>query len=280
MNTKSTIAGLLLFFILPDSACSEEAGSDTFWLYDKTSTLNISGAQTPDNLAGKYVGVTIKTQGNKLIINDLNLKNGEICATEFVRLKQTPILYFHSQKTVDIYKALFKRENILFPDYINILTARFPEHTCPGPFSEIIETGTHLAINDEYYEVFFKKLSAAEYEIAEERLKENPARYCRVENPSLEFDGHEREVCSFTSSRLKEAYQKIKSFSPLVGRILKDNVPEKNLSYAIDEKTVSYRWKGDKKLQLSISSENQSLQYLFSEGATGTEVIITSDSQY
>lgn len=135
------------------------------WTFLKVSEKDLFGDKSNDTLQALntlYSQIKITINDKKLTINNLLLEKDQVCSINYIKIKKTPLAYFYSQKTTDLYKALFNQENIPLSSQIYILTASKPELECKEPYNEIIENDGYLVVIAQDHLLFFKKLQEQE----------------------------------------------------------------------------------------------------------------------
>lgn len=93
-----------------------------------------------------------KIEISKKIIN----VNG-YCTFEPYITKNTPLNYFSSKKTFDLYKNELSKSGIKLSDNITIYQSLYPEKECKNPSAEYFETDNTLVFSYHGYLLFFKK---------------------------------------------------------------------------------------------------------------------------
>lgn len=273
---------LLILFSTPGVVYSIGKDNNTTWVYNNVSYVDLFGKHDSDIinfLDEKYRKVVVDINEKNLKIRNYSLKNTLVCSVDYVELKKSPLAYYLSQATVNMYMELFKHEGVVFPKEILILTSLYPEHECPVPYNEVIKINNQLMILDKYYVLFFKdekKMSRVEGEISK---KESWSTYCHDKNPEEIFDGTSKEYCYFKSLDLKKSYDKLLEVSNYGRDFLKKKLPVGNSSYRIHDKTVTYEWVSGK-LNISVVMENEKINYFFNEQPSGVNVEITYHTQY
>lgn len=253
------------------------------WVYNKVSNVDIFGKHDSNVIAHidesfKKVIITIKDK--KLTIINGFLENSNVCSTDFVSLKKTPLSYYLSQKTVDMYKQVYEKSNVSLSNDIDLLTSLYPGKECPIPYAEILKVNDYLTVSDQNYVLFFKYVKRDEVGRGNEVKEKGLSSYCRDEKLNQEFDGSTKTVCTFPGMSLSSAYNKLKEPGSSSGEYLNPELPTTNETRKVDSGNVDYQWKGDGKLTISVEMDNESIQYIFNEEQAGTNLLILTESQY
>lgn len=271
----------LLFFI-SKFTYSNDSTNNVTWVYNNVSSVDVFGnhdSNMIDDLDKIYKEVVVNIDGGKLTINNYFLEDSIVCSIDYTEIKKTPLSYYLSQKTVDMYNRLFKREGISLPNDIYILTSVFPDHECPAPYGEIMKANNQLIISDQNYVLFFKNGKTTS-EMKSQRAKEESwSTYCHKVNPERVYDGSSKESCYFEGLDLKSAYSKLITLGGIEHNYLKENLPIGNGSYRIHDKSVSYQWT-ERGVNVSVFMDGERVIYSFSKLPSGVELMIMDDTQY
>ncbi len=249
------------------------------WNFKSVSNVDVFGKHDSDIIGvinETYSKVTIAINQNNITISDGSL--GQVCSAKYIELQKTPLSYFMSRNTVELYSQLLKHENRSFSEKISVITSRVPGEECQTPYQEIIKIKDELIVIEKGYMLFFTTTSDS----ATESAKANPdtfSTYCHDLNPGKEFDGSSEYMCKFEGMDLEPAYKKIASLSYVGRDYFKDELPVADVKYSIKEKTVTYH-RTENTLNILVDSENESFNYVFTVHPSGTTVKITNETQY
>jgi hypothetical protein len=273
---------LMLYSFVAQKAWSDIHSKERVWEFDKISEKNLFGKKDNDtinHLNAIYGKVTIHIGETKIHIDNDLLESNYVCSSDYVNIKKTPLSYFFSQKTVDIYDQLLKNEGVHFSRYISIIKSLYPEQSCPPPYDELMKVNESLIFFDDNFAVIFKEVNSSNKVSADNAAKESFSTYCHNKTKNDAYDGISKYTCLFTGLDLKEAFKKLNSFKVFTYD-LKDKLPLKNEKEVINGGFISYVWMGDKNLKVSISYDGEMAEYSFDEKSSGTELEITETTQY
>ncbi|WP_231889183.1 hypothetical protein [Mangrovibacter phragmitis] len=161
MNNRFLILALFAFVCVSELSFAQGRGNST-WVYDKVSNIDVFGNHDSNaiaHLTKEFEKVTIKTDNNKLAIENDFLESKKICSTDYMEVKKTPLSYYLSKNTVNIYKQVYKSSDIPFPNDIYLLTSLYPGKECPPPYSDIIKVDNYLTVKKQNYVLFFNRKS-------------------------------------------------------------------------------------------------------------------------
>lgn len=282
MSKRHIIIFICFIFFISSISYSNGKTKNTTWVYSSVSNVDILGnhdSNAINQLNEIYNKVVIDIGDKKLTINNGFLENALVCSTDYVEIKKTPLSYYLSQKTVDLYEELFEHEDNHLPKYIYILTSLYPEHECPTPYSEIIEVNSELIIADQNYMIFFKQIKP----ISEKKInlvkKENWSTYCHNVNPAQGYDGSSQESCYFKDMSLKIAYEKLLAIGKNDHNYLREDLPLTDDNYKMQGKDITYQWINGQ-LNVLVIMDNERINYSFNEQPSGVHLEITNDTQY
>lgn len=208
--------------------------------------------------------MVININGRKLIINNYLLEDSHVCSIDYTEIKKTPLSYYLSQKTVDMYNRLFKQEGISLLNDMHILTSVYPNHECPAPYSEVIKVNDQLLIPDQNYVLVFKSGEISSAMINQKAKEESLLKYCHEMNPEQVYGGSSKESCYFEGLDLKSAYSKLITFGSFEHSYLKEKIPVGNDSYRTFDRNVSYQ-ETERGVIVSVFADNERVIYSFNE---------------
>jgi hypothetical protein len=271
------------FFIFSGLVYSDDVHNNTTWVYDKTSDVDVFGkhdSNTINHLNEIYKKTIINVGEKKLTIDNEFLEDSHVCSIDYVKLKRTPLSYYLSQKTVDMYEQLFKHEGRKLPQEIYILTSMLPGYECPSPYTEIINAGNYFLVSEQNYILFFKNKIETSVAGGEIERKESWSTYCHNESAGHVYDGTSKSSCFFDGMDLKDAYNKLMIFSKISRDYLKEDLPTNNYYYKINGGVVHYKWDGNSSLKVLVIMDNETMSYSFYEKSSGTKLDVTGETQY
>lgn len=279
---------ILLYFLLiflfnkdvyanqPVETVSDVKNEWSFYKVSKNDLFNQKNKDVIESLTTLYEQVKISVSDNVLTINNFLIDGSQVCSIEYIRLKKTPLEYFYSQKTVDLYSILFSQEHVLLENEIYILTSSDPNKECYSPYNEIIENDGYLVIIDQDHLLFFKQ--DLEKDKKYQFQNEFP-NYCKKINEKKVFDGSEQYSCIYPDKKLLDTYIRIKHILKN-GQFMKDTLPQEDSSFVIDGGKVVYQWVKPNLLHLVIEQGAENTTYIFEEKNNSTSLMITVDTGY
>lgn len=281
---------ILLIFIFSGYSYAEQYINqknevNSTWTFLKVSEKDLFGDKSNDTLQALntlYSQVKITINDKKLTIKNLLLEKDQVCSIDYIKIKKTPLAYFYSQKTTDLYKALFSQENIPLSSQIYILTASKPESECKEPYNEIIENDGYLVIIAQDHLLFFKKLQEQEGKsFIPEKLsfKDEFPKYCQDMNKGQVFDGSSKYVCNYPNKTIFDIYTRIKKIMD-DGKFMRQELPTTNTSFSMQAAKVTYNWIKPSALTLTIANDSETTTYQFEETKDGTQLIISVETGY
>lgn len=283
MNNRLLTLALSVFLFVSESSYSQDGLNNSTWVYDKVSNIDVFGHHDSNaiaHLTEEFEKVTIKEDGKKLAIENDFLENKKVCLTDYVEVKKTPLSYYLSKNTVNMYKQVYKSSDVSFPNDIYLLTSLYPGKECPSPYSEMLKFDNHLTVTKQNYVLFFKRQSKDLTKNAERTENDNWSNYCHDDKAGLEFDGSSKTSCSFPRMSINDAYNKLKEIEKSGHTYLRSDLPAKNVTSKIDSGVVDYKWGGNETLKITVGMENETETYSFKQDPEGTNLVIETDSQY
>ncbi|HDT2077482.1 MULTISPECIES: hypothetical protein [Enterobacter] len=273
----------LLVSLLSGMAHSDDDTKGTQWVFDKVSGNDLFGKHDTDvinHLNMIYSKSILSIEDKKLIITNDFLENKSVCSTDYVKLKRSAISYFMSTKTLNLYSALFKHENLQLPENVYEFTSLFPGKECPAPYDEIVKAGNNLFVTEQNYVLFYKHSDVITPQNNDSHSKSDWREYCHNENPNRQFDGTSKYTCKFNNLDVSSAYQMFIGFNKAVSDNLKNNLSSSNDSYKINDGSVVYKWINKNKLSISVVMDSETTNYSFDKISTGTKLDVVVDTQY
>lgn len=200
---------LVLSFLSAHVFANDQSGKK-IWIYDSVSDIDLLGQHSQEmteQFNKLYGQVTITTDINKkeLSVDNQLLDNSHVCTIRYININKTPVEYFSSQKTVDMYQHVFNHRGITLPEKLSVLMSVFPEQDCPSPYQALLVTGKYLVFSEKNYILFFKNKPANVN--GKKEKGSDLSSYLYRDNPAKVFDGSSRERYYFVGKSLPEAYR-------------------------------------------------------------------------
>lgn len=98
---------LVLVSLFSNDVLAENQNKDVIWGCDKVSNTNFFGEKdinVINNLKNIYTKVTIDVGEKKVNVKNDFLEKINVCSIDYVKIEKTPLEYFLSKKTVDMYE--------------------------------------------------------------------------------------------------------------------------------------------------------------------------------
>ena len=288
INKKKYLLLLLVFIFIGNvyakNISEEKQEVNSTWYFLKVSQKDLFGNSSKDTLRSLntlYDQVKITVDNEKLAVNNFLLEEPQICSIDYIKINQTPLSHFYSQKTVNLYEVLFKEENIPLASNINILTASKPESECEAPYREIIQNDDYLVVTDKYHVIFFTKQSEQDNKVSSKKYQfsDDFPTYCQDVNKGEIFDGSSKYECQYPNMSILETYGRIKEIIN-DGQYMNKYLPNENTSYSVQDIKVTYQWMARNRLKMIIDQGAEKTTYLFEEKMNNTKLVITIDTGY
>ncbi|WP_228728666.1 hypothetical protein [Klebsiella aerogenes] len=283
MNNRFLILALSVILFVFKTSYAQDGLNNSTWVYDKVSNIDVFGHHDSNaiaHLTEEFEKVTIKEDGKKLAVENDFLENKKVCLTDYVEVKKTPLSYYLSSNTVNMYKQVYKSSNIPLPNDISLLTSLYPGKECPPPYSEMLKVDNYLTVTKQNYVLFFKRQNKDLSENAERVEHNNWSNYCHDDKAGQEFDGASKYSCSFPGMSINNAYNKLRKIDASGGTYLLPELPAKNATRKIDSGVVGYKWSGNEMVSIAVEMENEVINYKFRQESAGTNLVIDVDTQY
>ncbi|MEP9243947.1 hypothetical protein ABKT97_01485 [Enterobacter hormaechei] len=212
-------------------------------------------------------------KGNNIVIDNTNVSIGNICKYEYSKESISPLEYWHSEKTVDLYKKFLSAYNIKLGGKLNLITPINPSVKCDYPFSYFIEVDGSL--------VFILKNRAIIYS-HNNKNDDVPNSVCMHKEQSLEqiFENGDIEECFYKNKNILSSYQKYRdSLTNDNKKYLRKNIElNKSFSMKCDNGciTVIYKWDGPDHLTISQQFDGGETEISFSKEVQGCRVVTKS----
>lgn len=229
------------------------------WQYESVTAGIVNGEKGhPESFYKQMFGdKPISFVGNKVRFSD-------DCRLSFSPYFQKPISYYHSDKSVEIYTALFARAGIQMPDELTLLATKSPAGECIIEEPEFIYFGNKLAFFYEDKMVIYSRVEGA------------PAATSVIEKcesvPQNGDEYHSQTRCFYPAMSLEETYKVyVRSDSENLLPTVKpgeDFVIEK----LGDTDSVEYTWNGSQNLKIEQNFPGGITEFLFVADKSGTTV--------
>ncbi|MFI8418325.1 hypothetical protein ACQKDS_13955 [Serratia sp. NPDC078593] len=282
MNNRFLMLALSIFLCISELSYAQDGLNNSIWIYDKVSSIDVFGHHNSNaiaHLTEEFEKVTIKVNGKKLDIENDFLENKKICSTDYVEVKETPLSYYLSKKSVKMYKHVYKSSGISLPNDIYLLTSLYPGKECPSPYSEMLKVDNYLTVTKQNYILLFKRQNEDLSTSVESVKNDNWSSYCYDDKTGREFDGSSKTSCLFPDVNINAAYNTFKKIDKSGNTYLRPDLPAKNVTLKIDAGVVDYKWSRGG-LKITVGMENETVNYTFRQEPTGTKLEIETDSQY
>ena len=256
---------------------------EKIWLFNKVSNMNLFEKDDREmrlQLNKLYGGVSVNTKDDVLTVNNSILESGTVCKIKYITLNKSALSYFYSEKTVSMYKELFKSEGLIFPEKIKVFTALDPDVACPAPYSDLVEVNNSLIFSDQDYVLFLNRSESnagkAKFSFKEKDLN----LYCKNDKNIKEYDGISSTICFFKGLSLKDSYTKFIELNKYASNYLQQNLTDSNESYKKNNASVSYVWHGSDELNIKLKNDGEESEYLFLKVNNGVSLSIKVDTGY
>lgn len=202
-----------------------------------------------------------KFKNKTVSLDNENVTITGVCRYKFNKEKMSPIKYWKSKNTVDLYKRFFSTYNVKLNDELILITPMNPSVDCEYPFSYFIEVNDSL--------IFVLKNRAVIYSLGNEAMSA-PTGECTHKNqtPEQVYENGDIDECYYKSVNIVDAYRRYRN--GMTGESSKylqgDIVSNKDFSMKCYDGciNVEYKWNG---------SDNLTIKQLFDGGETDISFI-------
>lgn len=151
----------MFFFSLPTQAFANKENdkkiiisnlpSSSTWVQTAISESIDSQNNTinKDYIKGMASGKYIYIMNNKITIEG-------VCTFKYVIKKSSPLNYWHSDKTVNLYKEEFLKNGFKLGENLAFISAEDPSNDCDSPYSQIAITNNVIFTVYNGHVVFYK----------------------------------------------------------------------------------------------------------------------------
>lgn len=212
-------------------------------------------------------------KGNDVVIDDTNVTIGNICKYEYSQESMSPLEYWHSKKTVNLYKKFFSGYNVRLGDTLNLITPTNPYSRCDYPFSYFIEVDDSL--------VFILKNRAIIYS-HNNKNKDVSNVVCTHKDKSPEkiFESGDVEECFYKNINILDSYQEYRDgLTDDNRKYLQENILlNKNFSLKCNNGCIAviYKWNGPDRLTITQQFEGGETEISFTKEVKGFRVVTKS----
>lgn len=212
-------------------------------------------------------------KGKKIIIDNTNITVSGACKYEYSRENMTPLEYWHSQKTVNLYKQILSDHNVKLSSELNLITPVSPSVECVYPFSYFIEADNSL--------IFVLKNRAIIYsqKNEEKSVFDDECKH-KEQTPEQIVENGDIDECYYKNLNVLNSYKKYRE--RLTGDRKKYLRKKINLNENFTMKcdngciTVIYKWNGSDNLVITQQFEGGETVISFSKEAHGCQVVTKS----
>ncbi|KGM27051.1 hypothetical protein KS18_16760 [Photorhabdus luminescens] len=215
----------------------------------------------------------------KMNFNNNILNVTGLCSYEYLAEKKTPISYWYSNKTVELYREFFSKYNVKLSDYIYNISPVDPDQTCEYPFSDFIYIDNKMVFIYDGYAVFYSRVNNSK-SLSNTKLGND---FCKhIEQPiELVYKNGDITECDYNGVNIVEAYAAFRNNS--IQRSDGFYLPAKlNMMKDITVKCdkdcmeIKYIWVNKSKLKIIIEFSGGTTEIYFNENKNGTKVITKS----
>jgi hypothetical protein len=212
-------------------------------------------------------------KGRNIVIDDSHVNINGVCSYEYNEKHMAPLKYWHSQKTVALYRELLAKNNIKLTNELSLITPANPSVECSYPFSYFIKVNNSL--------VFIVKNKAAIYSPMSENYNVTTNECTHTEQtPDQVYENGDVNVCHYKNMTILETYNKYRNnLSSNEKKHLQDNISSNiNLSMKCDNGciTVDYKWNGPDNLIVTQQFDGGETEVNFTKEEQGCKVVIKS----
>ena len=158
--------------------------ADTVQPAEKTwSHYRISGLIGSDWDEVTVAKIDEQFKGKTVSIDDKMVNITGACRYEYSKTTMSPIKYWHSLKTVELYRQRLAENNIKLGEALSRITPRYPSTDCPYPFSIFIQ------IDDELVFILDNRMIIYSHNIKEPEVISGPICTRKEQTPAQLFEG-------------------------------------------------------------------------------------------
>ncbi|TDN50099.1 hypothetical protein EC843_10616 [Buttiauxella sp. JUb87] len=269
---------LVVFYLLLISSFMANAGVEKTIgtsVEEKSLTWNhyvVSDLITPKGEFVAKENVSNVFNGKVINIDNKNISIPGLCKFEYKMKATTPLNYWHSQKTVDLYSQLLSEYNIMLEDNVSLFTPVKQSNNCDYPFNYFIKVNGSLIF------VLNNRMIIYSQDGNEERI-DNASSYTNVTSTLNNEYGSVDEVF-YRGGSLLDAYHKYRDGLTENNKkhLMKNISPTKDFTMKCNEGCieVNYKWNGPDNLKVKQGFNGGETEIFFSKETQGTKVITKS----
>lgn len=212
-------------------------------------------------------------KGSEVVIDNENVTIGSICKYEYIKENISPMEYWHSKKTSDLYKRFLSGYSVKLGNKLNLFTTKNPSIKCDYPFSYFIEVDGSL--------VFILKNRAIIYSYNNKKeYVSNVICNHKEQSPEEVFGSGDVEECLYKNLNILDSYQKYRDgLTHDNKKYLRENIViNKNFSMKCDNGCIAviYKWNGPDRLTIMQQFEGGETQISFTKEVRGCQVVTKS----
>lgn len=197
---------------------------------------------------------------------------GTACRLSWNAYVQTPVKYYHSNSTVELYTSLFASVGLKLPEKLTILETTSPVGECSVAGVELLDFGSKLA--------FLYEDKIVTYTRDENKQATKPdTRKCELGPRDMEYvyENGAMTRCFYPNMSMKDAYEAHRKALSDSKNLLPTLTPGKNLTIEKlgDTERVEYQWQGDNVLHITQSFPGGTTEFLLESAPAGTTVTET-----
>jgi len=253
----------LTLFFLSGFAKAIETTWDRYYISD---VISLTGDEVmPSKIDEQFKGKTVS-------IDDKMVNITGACRYEYTKTAMSPIKYWHSLKTVELYRQRLAENNIKLGETLSRIIPRYPSTDCPYPFSLFIQ------IDDELIFILDNRMIIYSQNIQEPVDTSGPICIDKEQTPDQAYEEGSITECSYPKLNLLETYAAWRESLPENKDQLPEKLPTKNTRIVCKEVCVSvvYAWQASEKLEVIERFAGGETHTHFSRSSTGTNVTIIS----
>lgn len=277
---NKVLAFLSAFFF--SAMVSAGIGNDTVSSAEnETSTWRDYVISEPIIPEGKYAtkeSISELFKGKVISIDKTTVNVSEGCRYKYNLKNKTPILYWHSEKTVKLYSDLLYKYDIRLNNLVGLITPESTPSECDYPFSRFIIVDNSL--------IFYLKnrliiyYSDGEIKRTHKSIIDDDFRVLK-EKPSIQANEYEQVIEKFYQEMdLLNSYKKYRdSLQTDYKKYLLDTIfKNENLTKKCDNGCieVDYKWSGPHVLEIKQYFDGGKTEIHFIEETHGTRIITKS----
>ncbi|NDO82489.1 hypothetical protein CJP72_17405 [Citrobacter sp. NCU1] len=239
----------------------------TQWHYESVTRESLVGESgRPDSFYQQtFADKPITFKGHEMLF-------GTACRLSWQPYFQTPIKYYHSNSTVELYTSLFASAGLNMPEKLTILETTSPVGECPIAGVELIDFGSKLA--------FLYEDKVVTYTRGGNKQATKPeTRKCESGPQDMEYVYEHGAMtrCFYPNMSMNEAYEAHRKERSDSENLLPTLTPGKDLAVEKlgDTERVEYQWRGENVLHITQYFPGGTTEFLLESATAGTTVTET-----